>query len=207
MVEGQYCGIYGEIAESINQVHVQLKGIVEVANVIAEGKLDCLDELKQYGKQSETDTLVPRMIGNYAGDHAEIKEALNITTAFLKRYVDEITHTLEEIGRGNLNQEITAEYQGDFAQIKNAFNDITAHLSTTMTEINVAAEQVEVAARQVSDSGQALAQGATEQASAIEELNASIEEVAGETKDNAVRANQANAITVTVEERAKGSVK
>lgn len=279
IVEGQYCGIYGEISESINQVHEQLTGIVEIAEHIAVGNLEDLDQLKQYGKQSEEDTLVPSLIGmietialliketetmtelavagdlkhrgnadqfkgdyakvveginqtldaviapieeaaavltelsqgniqtemtgNYAGDHAEIKEALNKTTAFLKRYVEEITHTLEEIGRGNLNQEITAEYQGDFAQIKTAFNDITAHLSTTMTEINVAAGQVEVEARQISDSGQALAQGATEQASAIEELNASIEEVAGETKDNAVRANQANAITVTVEERAK----
>lgn len=279
IVEGQYCGIYGEIAESINQVHYQLKGVVGIAEHIAEGNLDDLDDLNKFGKQSDEDTLVPSLIGmieaitlliketetmtelavagelkhrgnaaqfkgnyakviegfnqtldaviapieeaaavltelsqgniqtemtgNYAGDHAEIKEALNKTTAFLKRYVDEITYTLEEIGRGNLNQEITADYQGDFAQIKTAFNGITAHLSATMTEINVAAGQVEVEARQISDSGQALAQGATEQASAIEELNASIEEVAGETKDNAVRANQANAITVTVEERAK----
>ncbi|MDZ5723740.1 methyl-accepting chemotaxis protein [Acetobacterium sp. K1/6] len=132
------------------------------------------------------------MVGNYNGDYTLIKDAMNQTIAFLKRYVDEITNTLEEMGQGNLNLEITAEYLGDFHAIKSALNGITATLSETMSEINEAAGQVETGARQISDGGQALSQGTTEQASAIEQLNASIEEVAGETKTNALNANEAN---------------
>ena len=132
------------------------------------------------------------MVGNYNGDYTLIKDAMNQTIAFLKRYVDEITNTLEEMGQGNLNLEITAEYLGDFHAIKSALNGITATLSETMSEINEAASQVETGARQISDGGQALSQGTTEQASAIEQLNASIEEVAGETKTNALNANEAN---------------
>jgi methyl-accepting chemotaxis protein len=128
---------------------------------------------------------------------------MNQTIAFLKEYVEEITHTLEEIGRGNLNQEITTTYLGDFQAIKTALNSITASLSTTMFDINSAAGQVESGARQISDGGQALAQGATEQASAIQELTASIDEVAQETKQNATRANEANQRSIEVRNNAE----
>jgi len=67
-----------------------------------------------------------------------------------------------------------------------------------MTDIDIAAGQVEIGARQISDGGQTLAQGTTEQASSIEELSASIEEVAAETKRNAMNANQANELTLKV---------
>lgn len=72
-----------------------------------------------------------------------------------------------------------------------------------MSDIDVAAAQVEIGARQISDGGQALAQGTTEQASSIQELTASIEEVAGETKQNALRANDANELAVRVRKNAE----
>ncbi|MBC3803065.1 HAMP domain-containing protein [Acetobacterium fimetarium] len=143
------------------------------------------------------------MIGNYNGDYIVIKEDMNQTVAFLKRYVDEITQTLEGMGRGNLNQQITTEYLGDFLAIKTALNDITTNLSNTMGEINEAAGQVEAGANQISDGGQALSQGTTEQASSIQELTASIEEVAGETKQNAMHANEANEIAMHVRKNAE----
>ncbi|WP_050739177.1 methyl-accepting chemotaxis protein [Acetobacterium bakii] len=273
-VEGNYLGIYGEIGKSINSVHSQLLAIVNVANNIAKGELRDLEELKEVGKRSENDVLVPSLIGmieniamlvnetdemaqvavegnldhrgdarkfpgefarvimgfnetldavtapiqeasiilnelsagnlntmmtgNYRGGHDQIKRDLNQTIVFLKRYVDEITGKLRAIGQKNLDQEITTAYLGDFQAIKTDLNNITTSLSDTMTEINVAAGQVETGARQISDGGQALAQGTTEQASAIEELTASIEEVAGETKRNAINANEANERAIEV---------
>jgi methyl-accepting chemotaxis protein len=143
------------------------------------------------------------MTGDYQGDHAIIKEDLNQTITNLKRYVNEITNTLEEISRGNLDQEIKTTYTGDFLAIKDALNGISSSLSTTMAEIDVAAAHVEIGARQISDGGQALAQGTTEQASSIQELTASIEEVAGETKQNALRANDANELAVRVRKNAE----
>ena len=141
--------------------------------------------------------------GTYHGDYNRIKDALNQTTTFLKSYVDEITSTLEAIGQGNLNLQINTDYRGDFQAIKTALNDITTNLSETMTEINMAAGQVDIGARQISDGGQALSQGTTEQASAIQQLTASIEEVAAETKRNASNANQANELAVNVRSNAE----
>jgi len=277
-IEATYSGIYGEIALAVNAVHTRLDRVVAISTHIAAGDMTDLDTLKQIGKRSNNDTLIPSliqmieninnlvketedmttiavagdlrnrgdvsqfqgefakviegfnqtldaviqplieasdtlnefstgnlstaMVGNYRGDHAQIKNALNNTIAFLKYYVDEITNTLEGMGQGNFNQEITTDYLGDFQTIKNALNDITTNLSSTMSDINIAAGQVEIGSQQISDGGQALSQGTTEQASSIEELTASIEAIAGETKKNAVNANEANELANTVRSQA-----
>ncbi|WKY45025.1 methyl-accepting chemotaxis protein [Eubacteriaceae bacterium ES2] len=278
-IAGEYSGIYGTISESINCVVDQFIAIIKGFDHIAQGDLSDLDRLKEFGKQSEQDTLIPSQIemietillliketetmtanavagnlqkrgntsrfngdyakviagfnntldavtapiseasavltalsngnlqvdmtGDYSGDFAEIKMAINRTTAFLKRIIGEMTDILSAMQQRDLNHEITSYYQGDFFVIKTALNEITTKLSTTLAEINVAAEQVESGAQQIASGGQALAQGTTEQASAIEELTASIEEVAAETKKNAVNANHANEITAQVQQNAQ----
>ncbi|MBC3900865.1 HAMP domain-containing protein [Acetobacterium malicum] len=182
-------GEYGKIVTGFNQTLDAVIAPIEEASAT-------LTQLSQ-------GNLHTKMAGDYRGDHAQIKEALNRTIGFLSQYVAEITSTLEEMGRGNLNQEISTDYLGDFQAIKTALNDINTNLSHTMTDIDVAAAQVEVGARQISDGGQALAQGTTEQASSIQELTASIEEVAGETKKNAMRANEANERAIEVRTNAE----
>ncbi|WP_303868505.1 methyl-accepting chemotaxis protein [Acetobacterium wieringae] len=182
-------GDFGKIVTGFNQTLDAVIAPIEEASAT-------LTQLSQ-------GNLHTQMSGDYRGDHAQIKEALNRTINFLNQYVSEITSTLEEMGRGNLSQEITSDYLGDFQAIKTSLNDINTNLSTTMTDIDVAAGQVEVGARQISDGGQALAQGTTEQASSIQELTASIEEVAGETKKNAIRANEANERAIEVRTNAE----
>jgi len=278
-IEGDYLGIYAEICKFINDIHWKLEHIVNIANNIAIGDMQDLEDLRQTGKRSEQDSLIPSLIqmienivklvneteemariavagdlnhrgdtsqfsgeyvkiiegfnltldviiapikeasgvlkelakgnlntsmtGDYAGHHAKIQEDMNRTIKFLKRIVDEIAQTLDQVGKGNLDQEITSFYNGDFVNIKIAINDITTSLSGIMSDIDVASNQVDSGAKQISDGGQALAQGTTEQASAIEELTASIEEVAGETKQNAIRANEANELAIDVRTNAE----
>jgi methyl-accepting chemotaxis protein len=143
------------------------------------------------------------MTGNYNGDYAIIKADMNRTVQFLKQYVEEITKTLAEMGRGNLDLEITSDYLGDFREIKQALNEISSNLSDTLGEINEAAGQVEAGASQISDGGMALSQGTSEQASSIEELTATIEEVARETTQNAQNAGIANELSIAVKANAE----
>ncbi len=177
--------------------------IVDGVNATLDAVVEPVKEASATLKELAQGNLNTGMVGYYNGDYTLIKDNMNQTVSFLKRYVDEIAHTLEEIGRGNLDQQITTDYLGDFQAIKTALNDITSTLSETMTEINVAAGQVDMGAKQISDGGQALSQGTTEQASAIQELTASIEEVAAETKRNAMNANQANELAVNVRTNAE----
>ena len=177
--------------------------IVDGVNATLDAVVEPVQEASATLKELAQGNLNTSMVGHYNGDYTLIKDNMNQTVAFLKRYVDEIALTLEEMGRGNLNQEITTDYLGDFQAIKTALNDITSNLSNTMTEINVAAGQVDMGAKQISDGGQALSQGTTEQASSIQELTASIEEVAAETKRNAMNANEANELAVNVRSNAE----
>jgi methyl-accepting chemotaxis protein len=177
--------------------------VIEGFNQTLEAVIRPIEEASATLKELSAGNLNVAMDGDYQGDHAIIKKDMNQTIANLKRYVGEISSTLEAMSVGNLDQEITSIYTGDFLAIKEALNGISSSLSATMSEIDVAAAQVEIGARQISDSGQALAQGTTEQASSIQELTASIEEVAGETKQNASRANDANELAVRVRKNAE----
>lgn len=152
--------------------------IVDGVNATLDAVVAPVQEASATLKELAQGNLNTGMVGHYNGDYTQIKEDMNQTIAFLKRYVDEIADTLKEVGEGNLDLEITDEYLGDFQAIKTALNEITTSLSTTMSDINEAAGQVEAGAIQISDGGQALSQGTTEQASSIQELTASIEEVA-----------------------------
>jgi methyl-accepting chemotaxis protein len=182
---GEYATVIAGFNQTLEAVIRPINEASETLKELAEGNLNTI------------------MIGDYQGDHAIIKKDMNQTIANLKRYVGEITSMLEEISQGNLDQEITSSYTGDFQPIKAALNGISSSLSSTMAEIDVAAVQVEMGVRQISDGGQALAQGTTEQASSIQELTASIEEVADETKQNALRANDANELAVRVRKNAE----
>ena len=176
--EGKFRGEYSKVVSGINRtLDAVIEPIFEALTVL---------------KEMSAGNLQVQMEGNYEGDHSEIKDALNVTIKNLRTYVSEISNVLAEIGNGNLDNEIVADYRGDFLEIKNSLINISLSLSKTLSGINSAAEQVAAGSRQVSDGSQALSQGSTEQASSIEELTASIAEIAGQTRQNALNAGEAN---------------
>ena len=93
------------------------------------------------------------------------------------KYIDEISHVLEQVGEGNLDFQLEHDYQGDFARVKRAMLLIQDHLSATMSGISDSAAKVNMEAEQISGGAQALAQGATEQASSVEELSAAVQDL------------------------------
>lgn len=120
-----------------------------------------------------------------------LANSLKAASSTLKQYVNDISHHLNSMAKGDMTEEITQDYRGDFAPIKESLLKISRDLSKTISIIDASAEQVSSGAEQVSSGAQALAQGATEQASSVEELSASIAEIAERVNKNA--ANAANA--------------
>lgn len=120
----------------------------------------------------------------------------------IKGYITEISDVLTQVSEGDLCVNITSEYKGDFAELKSSINNIITSVSSVLTEINTAAAQVASGTRQVSDGSQEISQGATEQSSAIEELTATVTQIAEQTKNNALSANQANELTLAAKEDA-----
>uniref|UniRef100_UPI0022EB7447 methyl-accepting chemotaxis protein n=1 Tax=Romboutsia lituseburensis TaxID=1537 RepID=UPI0022EB7447 len=114
-----------------------------------------------------------------------------------KEVIDDTVRVLEEVASGNFDVETEAEYIGVFKNIENSVEKITVDLSETMSQINVASEEVGAASDQVASGSQMLSQGATEQASSIQELSATIMEISEKIKDTAGNAQQANVLTLS----------
>ncbi len=178
------------------------KQIVEGMNNILDAVVKPVYEARDVLEEMAKGNLAVRVTGDYQGDHAIIKNALNSTIDALNGYIVEISDVLGEISKGNLNVEIESEFRGDFTKLKESINDIIASLNNVMSEINTASEQVAAGTAQVSDGSQAISQGASEQAASIEELTASVTQIAEQTRQNALSADQANAVSSEAKDNA-----
>ncbi len=111
--------------------------------------------------------------------------------------INETVSVLGEVASGNFDVEPKVEYMGVFEDIEKSVLRITNDLSETMSQINLASEEVGAASNQVSSGSQMLAQGATEQASAIQELSATIIDISEKIKDTANNAGEANTLILS----------
>ncbi|MCI5945433.1 MAG: methyl-accepting chemotaxis protein [Oscillospiraceae bacterium] len=108
--------------------------------------------------------------------------------------IKDIGRILEAMSQGNFDVHTSKGeqyYIGDYQVLLQYLRDINHKLSSTMSQINEAADQVSAGADQVSSGAQALSQGATEQASSIEELAATISVISDKINENAEYANNA----------------
>ncbi|MEG1311518.1 MAG: hypothetical protein RR942_11840 [Romboutsia sp.] len=62
-----------------------------------------------------------------------------------KEIINDTTRVLGEIASGNFNTKPQVEYIGIFKEIENSLDKITYDLSETMSQINLASEEVESA--------------------------------------------------------------
>jgi methyl-accepting chemotaxis protein len=130
--------------------------------------------------------------GEYKGTFESLKNALNATEEMTLSYIDEISHVLGEMSRGDYTINIDRDYIGSYAPIKEALNIILDALNNTMSEIQSASYQVLSGAEQISQSSMYLAEGSSRQASAIQELTASIELINEKTRESADSASAAS---------------
>ncbi|HYH04740.1 MAG TPA: methyl-accepting chemotaxis protein, partial [Bacillota bacterium] len=131
----------------------------------------------------------------FEGGYRTVIEGFNKTLDAANEPVTEAVAVLQEMAQGNLETGMKGDYHGDHAVLKEAINSTINALNETLGEIQIATQQVTAGASQVSDSSQVLSQGASEQASTMEEISASITEIAAQTKQNALNANQANELS------------
>ncbi len=171
--------------------------IVAGVNQTLDAVIEPINEASAVLYQMSQGNLQQRVVGEYRGSHAAIKNALNDTLETLSSYIQEIASVLQEMSHGNLDISIVKDYRGDFVAMKDAINNILNSFNGTMDEINSAGEQVASGSGQVSDGSQALSQAATEQASSIQQVSASITEIAAQTRQNALKANQANDLAIS----------
>lgn len=141
-------------------------------------------------KQMAEGNLSVKMTGQYQGDYAALKNALNTTVDLMP--FRECIAILQELSNGNFNVSMQGAYKGDSLDLKNALNKTIDSVSQTLAQVIAVVEQVSLGAQQVATASNDLAQGAQHQAAALEEISSSMTEIGAQTKLNAKGSEQAN---------------
>lgn len=116
-----------------------------------------------------------------------LAQAFRTMSHNLKEIISDMKYVLGEMADGNFSIDTQKEscYVGDYQEALHSMRRINQSLSSTLREINTAADQVTAGAEQVSCGAQALSQGAAEQASSVEELVATVDELSHKITQNA----------------------
>lgn len=107
-IQGDYLGIYSEIAESINGIRRLLLTITRIAGNIREGNLSDLPSLQREGKRSENDRIMPTLVGMMENIYLLVAE----------------TETMAQIAvEGDLSHRgDSSKFRGEYATVIDGFN-------------------------------------------------------------------------------------
>ncbi|MBC3901348.1 methyl-accepting chemotaxis protein [Acetobacterium malicum] len=109
-VEGNFSGIYSDLAKAINLVNIKLVRVVEISTNIGNGNMCDLDALRKVPRQSENDRIIPcliRMIEN------------------IIQLVEETEKMAEIAVEGDLsNRGDVSKFNGEYARVVGGFNQI-----------------------------------------------------------------------------------
>ena len=152
---------------------------------------DCTERIEKFAKG---DLQSPVPVIKAKDETGILSTATQTVVSNTNNIIGDIGRILEAMSQGNFDVHTSKGeqyYIGDYQVLLQYLRDINHKLSSTMSQINEAADQVSAGADQVSSGAQALSQGATEQASSIEELAATISVVSDKIHENAEYANNA----------------
>ncbi len=138
----------------------------------------------------------------FEGGYQAIVTGLNHTLDAILAPIDEASAVLQAMAQGDLTVQVRGDYRGDHALLARTLNQTIASFHQVLQQFHNASEQVAAGAQHVSDSSQIMSQAATEQASTVQEITATMTEIAVQTRQNAVNANQANQLSLSVKEKA-----
>jgi len=109
---------------------------------------------------------------------------------FLKEIISDITNVCSEFASGNFNVETKVEYIGEFKEIEKAIGIFITKISETLSNINMASDQVAGGAEQLADGAQVLSNGAVGQADSVNKLADSISNINNQIVESAKNAAQ-----------------
>ena len=172
-VEGEYMGIFAEVAQSINLVQMRIIHIITALQKVTIGDLDELTEIEKTGKKSDNDLITPSFI-------------------MLMKTLTQITEKAKLVAEGDLT--VSLEKRSEKDELMAALTQMVARLNEIVGNIMESAANVASASIQFSSSTVQIAQGANEQAASAEEVSSSIEEMNSNIQQNSENALQTERI-------------
>ena len=176
----------------VNKFQYTFREMVGGMNQMLDAIVMPFNEASDILKQMAEGNLSVKMTGQYQGEYAALKNALNTTIELMP--FQECIAVLRELSAGNFNVTMQGAYKGDSLALKNALNQTIDSVSQTLAQVVAVVDQVSIGAKQVAIANNDLAQGAQHQAAALEEISSSMTEIGAQTKLNAKGSEQANAL-------------
>lgn len=136
-----------------------------------------------------------------------LADSLRKTSQMLKALLGDLTFILGEFSKGNFNvkSKNKGAYIGDFKVLLEGLLAMVKDFSSTMRNIDNAADQVSEGSNDLAMSSQELADGATNQAASIEELLATVTDVTNQVVENTKTTDKAHDNAKLIGEQAKVS--
>lgn len=172
-----------------------------VAGILLVDKLLNIIALKTIKRISEPVTIMDEAMGKLANGNLENQivydrndEFTNMMTNTknamleLKKYIGNISDTLQQMSEKNMNVGIEEEYIGDFAEIRTSLLNIADSLNITISEMRTSFTQVRDGADSLAETAQAMADGAEQQSKHIRGLLEEIEKISSSVHENTVAA-------------------
>ncbi|MDR1541632.1 MAG: methyl-accepting chemotaxis protein [Clostridiales bacterium] len=185
---GDWRNLAVQLNNFVNIIIHPIEESSEVLRCMSEGNLDA------------------RMVGDYKGDFAIIKNSLNSASAEFSAYIGEIKAVLSRMADNDFDQEIKRTYVGQFSDIKESINGIVDKFNQILLNFQSASSRLSNGALRLSESSRQLASSAARQFEIVQMLNVAISDVsrkAAENESNAASANDISAISR--ENAAKGN--
>ena len=161
----------GEYAKVVNGINETLDAVINPVNEAAA----VLEKLAQ-------NDLTARMVGDYKGDHAKIKESLNNAMDTLDKAIAHVTESANKVTASSQSLSVTAEELGKGAQqIAETIQQVAAgsqSQSTTVQSSAAGMEQLSRAISEVSAGAQSQARSVDETVALVQQISAAIEQVA-----------------------------
>ena len=138
-----------------------------------------------------------------AAAYKQIGDTMSHAVSFIKGYVDEISHLLQEFSNENFDVTIKQNYLGDFGTIRQSLDGMIRSIGTLVSEIQTATSQVETGAEQISSSTQKMMSSFEEQSAVMGEMRNAVNVLTEKTQKNANDLKSAGELTIQVQNAAQ----
>lgn len=185
----------GNLSEraDISQFEGDWSKMVNEINILIDQLLAPINEAVSVLQEMSDGNFNTSMTGNYNGDHAILKHAINQTIEQMP--FKEAVSILQKLADGDFRSQMTGDYKGDSLMLKNSLNSTIESITDILNQVAQTVDEVTRGSMQVADASTSLSQGATEQAASLEEITSSMSEIGSQTNTNAHNASTASNLT------------
>ena len=190
-------GVKGDFTKNLERMPGKQVIMNQMLDALKNNLQSVIAETKMLAKAGVEGRLKTRgSADKFVGDYSEIIKGINSTLDSVIKPVEEATKILEAMANGDLSVDMKGDYAGDHAILKNSLNSTIDSMNDIISQVLIAADQVESGSTQVSEASQSLSQAATEQASSLEEISATMQQINSQAKQNEQGASEASKIAI-----------